>query len=141
MLGAEPAGDVRLEAAADADADPNSASAYRIDAHKKAKKALAFHGDPTALQTIGLALITTQPLDKLSARLQHLDANSESLRELVAVKGPLVDCQHYLWDVLGTGAGPAAKVEVLMRHGCGVILRHPTPVGFRLAFVFQIRLA
>ena len=59
------------------------------------------------------------PLDHLSARLQHLDANENyALKELVADKGGLWDAQQRYWCLLNEWHADtdSCKITVLLDH-------------------------
>ena len=67
---------------------------------KKERDSAEFLGDmPRTAQVLAMAVVATEPVDKLSARLQHLDAHSDSLREVLDdERGPIRECQRHLWQ-------------------------------------------
>ena len=88
------------DAAAAADDPDREQSTWKVYTGKKLRKAVAFVQEPDTPQTLSVSLLTTQPLDFLSARLQHLDATSTARGELAAKNGLLLQCQQSLWLLL-----------------------------------------
>ena len=71
---------------------------WRVHTTKKLRQCLqALEDQPTSTVTWCTGLIATEPVDYMSARLQHLDATQGfGLKELVASRGLLHDC---LWPL------------------------------------------
>ena len=67
-------------------------SSWKEYCSKKERDSAEFLGDmPRTAQVLTMAVVATEPVDKLSARLQHLDAHSDSLQGAsarIVVTGP-----------------------------------------------------
>ena len=77
---------------------------WHVMTNQRKEACLLFVTDHLAnLQVLGVALVCTIPMDKLSNRLQHLDASSSALLELTldskGPKNPFHACQEHLWQV------------------------------------------
>ena len=96
-----------------------NASAWVVHANQKMKHSIGFMTDqPATLRVLSNALLVTEPLDKLSARLQHLDDAGHSLRELMMEEGPAFQCQRHIWSLLNPWSGEhhAYKSKCMLRH-------------------------
>ena len=102
------------------DADDDQEESFRAVANKQRRAALEFVREVSSATTLGISLVACMPLDRLSFRLQHLDHAGSSLLELVddSVKGPLMQCQHHLWEVLNPwhGTGSSNQLESVWWH-------------------------
>ena len=79
--------------AADA-GDGEEVSAWLIYANRKMKQCVDFVEDPESAEAVCLATLLSMPLDKVSARLQHLDDVGSGLGELTMDRGLLEACQR-----------------------------------------------
>ena len=99
-------GDVQpIDEVADADGDgggQGSVSSWKVHTGKKLRTSVEFMQDALAPLVIGVATLTTEAVDYLSARLQHLDHTSEAMIELIAKDSLLDECQEQLWSTLNT---------------------------------------
>jgi hypothetical protein len=75
-------------------AEDMSFQAYRA---AKDRRAGSFLQDPLSSRVVGLACATTEPIDKLSARLQHLDHTSHSVTEISDL---VKECQSSLYALV-----------------------------------------
>ncbi len=101
-----------------ANADENSWHAF---VQKKVKQAVDFHVANRAegKQALLVALLTTAPIDELSARLQKLDHVGGSVSEIISPKGALHRCQKRLWTVANAWqmvSPDGATVAAIWRH-------------------------
>lgn len=82
---------------------------------------------PASSQCLLRALVGTEPLDKLSARLQFLDHAGMSMVEVVSAQGVLFDVQARIAELVDhSGDGPlGAGFGAAQRH-----LRSLDPLGF-----------
>ena len=87
--------------------DPKERSAHAShveSARKSPRQARVEHrGDHgEAVQALGVALVASAPIDRLSYRLQHLDCAGGSCAEMVhrGPSCPMIACQKHLWEVL-----------------------------------------
>ena len=86
----------------DDDGDDPDADDFHRSSTKKRRTALEFAGSGfQSAQLLGVALVTTSPLDRLSLHLQHLDHNRSSMRELTDTRpsGMLLSAQSQLWAI------------------------------------------
>ena len=60
---------------------------FRAHITKKTKQRVEFHSSQDTLHTLLVALLATEPLDKLSARLQHMDHRIGSVLGTVGLAG------------------------------------------------------
>ena len=96
--------DESLLVEAEGDNNDGEVAAWRIHAARKAKQCLEFMVETARTpQDLCIAAVATTPLDKLSARLQHLDTVGSSLAELAdgRPKGLLAKCQRHFWRLMG----------------------------------------
>ena len=107
------------EANADAADGDDEVSAWHIYANRKLKQCISFMEDPQAAETVCLATLLSMPVDRLSARLQHLDDVASGLGELTMEGGLLYACQHE-YHGLQTGlfgnASEDKRLEALDHH-------------------------
>lgn len=92
----------------------------RMHANKKARQAFALHTTPDAMPVICVALLTTEPVDKLSNRLQFLDGRGGSIKELVSDSptSPLRACHRHLWYLMNprVPSEHSKKMDVVMAY-------------------------
>lgn len=74
-------------------------TSYQEYRAKKDAKSLAFMSDPSAPMTLTIACIATEPIDHLSARLQHLDCAGHGMTEILH-HNLLEQCQVSLYSVM-----------------------------------------
>jgi hypothetical protein len=77
-------------------------NSYHAHANNKKTSLEFLTQEKQAAECLGIALIGVAPLDSLSHRLQHLDYNRGSLKELMDAtsKGVLAKTQTRLWQIL-----------------------------------------
>ena len=76
-------------------------SAWRVYATRKMNQSNAFMADETSPMRLSLAAVASEPLDALSARVQHLDKVGSSVSEVVKPYGGIVcDAQTHLLAAL-----------------------------------------
>ncbi len=74
---------------------------WRSMVAKRLRSAQEFMADqPATAQLLSTALVISEPLDRLSARVQHLDAHGMTMAELCVERGLLYQCQAHLWQLL-----------------------------------------
>ena len=98
--------------------DDGDQESFQMYASRKLKLSLETMQDqPQTLRTFVYALTATEPVDKLSARLQHLDAESGTAGEAVGHRGAVYNAQRAYWEMLHPGDGPSKRysVEGLLR--------------------------
>lgn len=82
----------------------DEASSFQVHCSKKRRQACEFLGErPDSEMCVVQALLSTSPLDKLSARLQHLDVKGESMMEAVSTSGALHICHMDLCRLVQGG--------------------------------------
>ena len=96
-------------------------SSWQQHCAKKTNQSLQFLGEqPSSTVVVLNALITTEPVDHLSGRCQHLDAAGNGMKELVAADGSLRRCLSDLRSMLKPMAGNATheskNVAAAVRH-------------------------
>ena len=96
-------------------------SSWKEYCSKKERDSAEFLGDmPRTAQVLTMAVVATEPVGKLSARLQHLDAHSDSLREVLDDKrGPIRACQRHLWTLANS---PARTPQAARTTAVGMLL-------------------
>ena len=95
---------------------------WRVHTTKKLRQCLqALEDQPTSTVTWCTGLIATEPVDYMSARLQHLDATQGfGLKELVASRGLLHEFHEHTWARLSpwisNGIDHSQKLKVIVDH-------------------------
>ena len=114
-----------FQSAQDADVQADDeANSFHYHCNKKRRQALEFWADqPRSSEVLLTALLSTEPLDKLSARLQMLDEAGNAMTEFVdpTPRGLLHKCLRHLSDLLtpfvhGADNDHAPKLEASVRH-------------------------
>ncbi len=103
----------RAQQEPDIPGDEDDVDDFTVDRTKKSKKSLAFHSDDVTMETLTIALLASGPVDKLSARIQHLDTTGDSMRELVAEPGLLGQTAKDLWRIIHGDAAISLLSHVL----------------------------
>ena len=108
---------LRVEAGV-GDNDDVDESSYQVYMNAKARKSKEFNEGEHVVETLGIALLGSEPVDKISARMQHLDKEMSSLRELVRPDGPLVQGQAHYWALLNPESASvhAQKIPAILRY-------------------------
>ena len=99
--------------------DVEGEDSFHLHMTRKTKQCLEFHTCPNSKQTLLVALLATQPVDRLSASCQHLDHHSGAAREVTSPNGSLYRCQRHLWSLLNAwerSTAQAAQVSAVRHH-------------------------
>ena len=79
------------------DEQDDPSSCFKEYCGRKERQAVAFLTDqPGSAHTVTVAVVVTEPVDRLSQRFQLLDAASHGISEAVSSQGPLRHCMKHL---------------------------------------------
>lgn len=94
--------------------DGGDEDSFHAMANKKKQSSVEFLTDEKTPLTLGVAAVTTAPLDHLSFRLQHLDHTGSSCLELVdrTDASPLLECQRAYWGLLNSWHATAGSSQL-----------------------------
>ncbi len=94
------AGPICVENDGAADARQPEDIDWRELGNTKAKDAVAFFSDESTAVSLGVAVVSTEPVDRLSNVLQHADVSGHSVDELLSATGAVRDCLTHLFLLL-----------------------------------------
>ncbi len=78
--------------AGDDDDEADAATDYKVYLSRKQRQSQAFLCEPETPKLIAVAIAVTEPCDRLSSRMQHLDSLSHGFSELADPNGPVHEC-------------------------------------------------